>query len=477
MPRDLTPQSELGQNGLGENEPANASEGRTDIVRPLQGEVLPPLTQRPTRIKVKKYGFLGAFLRPIGIALGVLLLGWGSLSIGTNYYRGYQRHVEYSKTTHRDDSYLTVLLGMAGPALSAGQTKLVYRDIDGKLHRVVAATSAVDHFVNKSLVELDNQRDKIMLDVKSQMNEVFKDAFEDREQAINNYADWFFEWKRSYVILKEAIKSTASRALKLGEYESLKEAVERDVKDYFMKNYNERVLKPESRDQQIAAKMESLVRRAHERYKQVIARSDKSLQLFLSTHTRVLEDLPSDKKAVALVLNWDAQKWKSPRYMIEDRAFDGVVGVGSIAAGGTFGALALGPLMSRTAAASFGALSRGVVTSMGSRIALAEGGAVAGTAVAPGVGTAIGTAAGLVLGAAADYFMNKRREKKGRKDFIASNNKALDLSIAQWKNRLGDNVDSAVARWFEDARNGVIRLRKKPSQNAPEGDPANTPML
>ena len=51
---------------------------------------------------------------------------------------------------------------------------------------------------------------------------------------------------------------------------------------------------------------------------------------------------------------------------------------------------------------------------MGSRIALAEGGAVAGTAAAPGVGTAIGTAAGLVLGAAADYYMNKRREKKGR---------------------------------------------------------------
>ena len=123
-------------------------------------EILPPQNVRPTKIKIKKYGFLGAFLRPIGIAIGVFLLGLGTLSIGTTYYRSYQRHVEYSKTTHSDDSYLTVLLGMAGPALSTGETKLVYRDINGKLHRVVAAKSAVDQFVNKSLVDLDNERDK-----------------------------------------------------------------------------------------------------------------------------------------------------------------------------------------------------------------------------------------------------------------------------------------------------------------------------
>ena len=30
-------------------------------------------------------------------------------------------------------------------------------------------------------------------------------AFQDREQAISAYADWFFEWKRSYVVLKETI--------------------------------------------------------------------------------------------------------------------------------------------------------------------------------------------------------------------------------------------------------------------------------
>ena len=478
MSKDLIPLSTEGKNST---DGQNRADEQAQALAPLQGEALAPVSARPVRIKVRKTGFLGAFLRPIGIALALLILGVGTLSIGTNYYRSYQRHIEYSKTTHSDDSYVKVLLGMAGPALSTGETKFVYRDIDGKLHRVVAAKSALDQFVNRTLVQLDNERDDILRDVERDLGKLFKIAFADRDVVLDKYADWFFEWKRSYVILKEAIKSSATRFAQLGKFESLTEAVERDIKDYFLKNYNERVLKPESRDKIIALQLEALVLRAHARYRQAIVRSDQQLQSFLSAHTRVLEELSPDQKIIDLGLNWDAQKWKSPHYMVEDRAFDGVVGIGSVAVGGTFGALALGPLMSRTVAVSFATLSRGVVTSMGSRIALAEGGAIAGTAAAPGVGTAIGTAAGLALGAAADYYMNKRRAKKGRKDFIKTNGEALDLTISQWQNKLNGNVAQAVTRWFDDARAAVILSRKKlpqkPREAVPETAPENTPML
>ena len=472
MSSDLIPPKAIGMSAAD-----GQGQQNTRKLATLQGEVLPPVAAQSPRIKVKKYGFLGAFLRPIGIAMALLILGFGTLSIGTSYYRSYQRHVEHSKLTHSDDSYMTVLLGMAGPALSTGETKFIYRDIDGKLHRVVAAKSALNEFVNKTLVQLDRERDDILLGVKHDLDGVFKSAFADRDEVINDYADWFFEWKRSYVILKEAIKSSATRFAQLGQYESLKEAVERDVKDYFLKNYNERVLKPETRDKIIALKMEALVLRAHARYRRAIVRSDQQLQSFLSAHTKVLEAFPSDQKVIELGLNWDAQKWKSPSYMVQDRAFDGVVGVGSVAVGGTFGALALGPLMTRTVAASFVTLSRGVVTSMGSRIALAEGGAIAGTVAAPGVGTAIGTAAGLALGAAADYYMNKRRAKNGRKDFVKTNGKALDLTITQWKSKLNGNVASAVTRWFDDARAGVVLSRKKLPANPGQASPKNIPML
>jgi hypothetical protein len=351
---------------------------------------------------------------------------------------------------------LQVLIGQAGPALSSGRTKFVYRDINGRVHKVVAATSAIDHFVNKNLIALDDDRERIIKRLQADMDRVFARAFEDREKAVNDYADWFFEWKRSYVILKEAIKSTAANLVKLGKYESVKEAVEHDIKDYFYKNYKSRVLKPEMRDRIITASIEKMARRAHEMYRLAIARSDKRMQAFLAENTFVLADLPANEKATRMELDWDAQKWKAPAYMIEDKAFEGVVGVGTVAVGGTIGVLALEPIITQAATSSFGAISRTFAASMATRAGAGEAGAAVGTAVAPGIGTAIGAGIGLVVGAGADYLLNKRRERLGRGKFIKANNEALDLTIAQWKKKLGGNLEGAVGRWFEDARNSMI---------------------
>ena len=53
------------------------------------------------------------------------------------------------------------------------------------------------------------------------------------------------------MVLKETISSAITRFFEVGKYESLNEAIEADVKDYFLRNYKEQVLKPELRDQTI----------------------------------------------------------------------------------------------------------------------------------------------------------------------------------------------------------------------------------
>src|SRR5690606_12967355 len=147
-------------------------------------------------------------------------------------------------------------------------------------------------------------------------------------------ADWFFEWKRSYIVMKEAFSSVASRLVQAGEYENLSEAVERDLKDYFMRHYQAQVLKPELRDQVITAGLERSVRRLHESYRRVIANSDMRLQLFLARHTQHMKQIPADGKLTSIKLDWDAQKWKAPVYLMEDKAFSGIAGIGYAAAGG-----------------------------------------------------------------------------------------------------------------------------------------------
>ena len=56
------------------------------------------------------------------------------------------------------------------------------------------------------------------------------------------------------------------------------------------------------------------------------------------------------------------------------------------------GALALGPAINGVLAQSFGQLSRRVATSLGTRLAFAEQGAIAGTVVQPMGGQVVGAA-------------------------------------------------------------------------------------
>ena len=413
--------------------------------------------ERARPVKVKKYGFLGAFLRPIGIALGVLLIGWGAVSMGTTFWRSYQRHIEHAKPYHEDKSIFDIVLRSNLPD---DAVKLVIRDVDGKLRRVAASGSKTDGFVNSTILMLDSERDRIKLAASEDIDRLFQHAFADKEQVLEAYADWFFEWKRSYVVLKETVTSATNRFIQTGEYESLSEAVERDVKDYFMRHYLQQVLKPELRDELITQEIETTVRRAHESYRRVVANGDMRLQLFLAQYTQHLDDMPASKSITDLKLDWDAQKWKAPTYLMEDKAFEGVIGLGHVAAGGTIGALALGPVMTRVVSSTFGLLSRRFVTSIGTRLVLAEKGAVAGTLIQPAGGQIVGAIAGVVLGVAADYFINEAYEEFDREKFIAANRDALDTTIAVWKAKLAANVTTAVDRWFDDTRSSVVLAQK-----------------
>lgn len=411
----------------------------------------------PGNVTVRKYGPVGAFLRPVGIAVALLLCGYGAVSLGSTFWRSYERHQDYTTASHEDRSVFDIFFKSSLPD---DAVELVVRDVDGDLRKVIASGAETDRFVNDTIGMLDAERDSIKRQAGEDIDVLFEQAFADREQAISGYADWFFEWKRSYIVLKETLSSVASRFVQAGEYENLTEAVERDLKDYFMRHYEVQVLRPELRDQVITAGLERSVRRSHESYRRVIANGDMRLQLFLARHTRHMEELPADQKLTNIRLDWDAQKWKAPVYLMEDRAFDGIAGVGYAAAGGTVGALVLGPVMNRVMARSFGSLSRRFVTAFGARLTLAQQGAAAGTIASPGAGTAAGAITGILVGTAADYFINEADEHFNRAKFVDANGEALDATIDVWKAKLKGSVNAAIDRWFDDARTSVVLARK-----------------
>jgi hypothetical protein len=422
-----------------------------------RGATLEP-RRRWRREKVVKQSALGMLLQPVGIALALILSTYALMSLGTTFYRSYQRHLDQTAPVHADTSILDIFF--PDQSLPSDAVDLIVKDVDGSLHKVVASKSATDDFVNGTILMLDDERARIKQAAHEDLDRSFALAFQDREQAISGYADWFFEWKRSYVVLKESLTSTINRMLEAGKYESLGEAVEADVKDYFLRNYKEQVLKPELRDQTITQGVEQTVRHAHDSYRRVVANSDMRLQLFLAQHTSQLEDLPASTPATNVKLDWDAQKWKAPTYLMEDRAFDGIAGIGVAAAGGTVGALALGPALNGVMAQSFGQISRRIATSLGARLAYAGQGAAVGTAVEPLGGQVIGALAGVLIGVVADYLSNEANEAINREQFVAANEEALDATIKTWKSSLEANIDAAIDKWFDDARSSVVLSSK-----------------
>jgi hypothetical protein len=418
----------------------------------------PRLGARRGRETVMRPSALGMLLRPIGIAVGIVLCTYALVSLGTTFYRSYYRHLDHTAPVHADKSVLDIFFG--DRSLPPDAVDLVIKDVDGSLHKVVASKSEADKFVNDTILMLDQERARIKQAAHEDLDRTFALAFQDRNQAISGYADWFFEWKRSYVVLKETISSAIARFFEVGKYESVTEAIEADVKDYFLKNYKEQVLKPELRDQAITKGVEQAARHAHDSYRRVIANGDMRLQLFLAKHTSHLEDISPATPMTNVKLDWDAQKWKAPTYLMEDRAFSGIAGIGAAAAGGTVGALALGPAINGVLAQSFGHLSRRVATSLGTRLAFAQQGAVAGTVVQPMGGQVVGAAIGVMIGAAVDYLSNEANEAINRESFVQANEEALDATIATWKSSLEANIDTAVDKWFDDARASVVLAAK-----------------
>lgn len=429
----------------------------------LSNQDNPPKQKIIIKQTVKKYGISHAIFRPLTIGFLILFGTYVSLSLGLNYYHGFQRDLEYTKTRHIDRTAFDVL---QNSLIAKDKVELIIRNFKGELERRAASKSQLAAYIKAHARELDQAREAQNEEISIKLANLFEKAFEDKDEAIENYANWFFEWKRPYIILKEAISSTTTRLIKLGEYESLRTAVERDMSDYFMKNYKAQVLKPEHRDEVIVEGLEQIVREAHKSYLATMAIQDAKMKAFLKKNTTYLETLPANTPVTQTSLDWDAQRWKNPTYLMEDRAFDGMAGVGRVAVGGTLGALTIGPAMNRGLSGVFMPLSRQFAASMGARITLAEGGAVAGTMVEPVGGTIVGAAIGVALGFAADYVVNKLNEKFSRGNFIEANQKAVQSTIDLWQKKLETNIKTNTDKWYDEAKAGLI-LAREPIKKAP----------
>lgn len=411
-----------------------------------------PARMLPAGGWVRRRRPLLGLLPRLALVFSLAVAAYATIPVLVTLKTSYDRHVEHTRPVHSDGSKAVV---RAERGLDADGIEIVLRDVDGDIRRVVAERAAADRFVNERLAYLREERARVKAEARRDLQRVFTLAFADSEAAIAAYADWFFEWKRSYLVLRQSVAATLSRLIEFGKYETLSVAVERDVRDYFLRHYREQVLKPEYRDPLIAGGFEDTAGAARASFQRVLANQDLALQLFLARNTRHSDLLDGDG-LTDLRLDWDAQRWKAPTHLMEDRGFDALLGLTRAGAGGTLGAVVLGPAVEAAMARSFAALGSRFASGYAARLALVEGGAAAGTVIMPAGGMLAGAAIGVALGFGADYLLNASRERIDRPAFVAANENALAATVSAWQSLLAAGIDDAVDAWFDDAETAVM---------------------
>lgn len=392
----------------------------------------------------------------IGGAIAFVLILVALFAMGTSLFHSWQRDADYSQDTHNDQSKLAT--GVQ-PELGPDDLELFVRTERDDIQRFIADREELSLFVERQLAELKLNRAAAKSAASDDAELVMRLTFADKGARVDRYADWFYEWKRSYILLKETVLSSAHRTVASGA-ETWREAVERDISDYFMRHFTDRVLQPERREPLVQDGVINALNHAHGRYLQAVSQYDLRLQLFLQQNTTHF-DQSEIEDGVQIDLDWDSQRWKAPLYAAEDRSFDGAVGA-SLMIGGAIGGRTAGrvlaPAMARIVRQSLGRIAARTTTQIASRATTTAAGASAGSAV-PVVGSAVGAAVGFAAGAAFDYLGNRVDKWLHREEFIKENLEAVDAIEREWRTSLEKELHRTVDVWFDDAEILLKELR------------------
>jgi len=395
--------------------------------------------RRPERTIIERRGALAPLLLPIGIASALIIVGVPSIAIWNIYSASESRRALHEAALNPD---VTTVRAPVQRQVPENDATFVLRLIDGKLVRVVAAKDAVSGFINQTLAKLEQARAEARAQATAGLDQLFVQAFATRQSDLAAYADWFFAWGRSWRFMYEAVAGAVQEAVRLSFSQTqITDAARHAVEAYLLRHYQDIVLKPGLRDQMITNGIDAVLRNAHERYLAAVAGLDDDMQRFLSEKTHNAEEIAPG--SVALKIDWDAEKWKAPRYSAEDRYLEPV---GSVALIG--GSAMLGSVLARVVVPFFARTTAQVLAS--SEVTL--GGATVGS-IEPGLGTAIGA----LVGAAIDWGISRFRDYMERDDFIADNSAALDASVTTWKAHIAPEINRAIDVWFDDTRATVAQ--------------------
>ena len=141
---------------------------------------------------------------------------------------------------------------------------------DGSILRVTAPRQEVENFEREMLFFLKGRQDAAIADYQRAVGAAFNTAFADSDQMLESYADWFFEWKRSWILMKEAVAGGASELSNIMTPSKVWEGATARLRGYLMDNYQSRVLQPDLRQPILRRELDTAFQTAHARFRAAI---------------------------------------------------------------------------------------------------------------------------------------------------------------------------------------------------------------
>ena len=194
----------------------------------------------------------------LSTAAALVLIGLIVVWIAPGLINSSEQRMLHRTAVHRDDSVIRtgVTANFKTPIT------LYYREVDGSLSLLLTDEGEINRFVNENLLFLDDEREKIRAHTLGRIETLLADAFGDRQASISCYADWYFEWGRSWAVLKEA-SFGGLKAIGPNNVQGIFEASHNEVESYLIRNYQRFVLRPKSRNPIIEAGISQIIADAH----------------------------------------------------------------------------------------------------------------------------------------------------------------------------------------------------------------------
>ncbi|MCB1994176.1 MAG: hypothetical protein KDG49_22205, partial [Geminicoccaceae bacterium] len=196
----------------------------------------------------------------IRLALLLITLGAGLFAYDRFIGRGEAERREHAAPVHRDATTIEVNASLApdpaDPAPLAddvareSEVALVFRGGSGEAFRAYIDRDQTNIFLQGTLAFLDERRKIAHSEVERGLEQVFSEAFADKEGAIEAFADWFYGWGESWKFLFQAAKGAASELLSFDK-DVVMEQARVAMEKHLLTHYESIVLKPEIRDPKI----------------------------------------------------------------------------------------------------------------------------------------------------------------------------------------------------------------------------------